>query len=97
MSKGIVCPCKDYVTGRKCDICKDRYYGLGSDVEKGCSACECNRDGSLNELDLCEQNDGQCYCKLFVDSTACRECKSGFYSLEVVTALNEIFKKNSIY
>ncbi|CAF0881627.1 unnamed protein product, partial [Brachionus calyciflorus] len=87
MEQGIRCPCKETVTGRQCDKCKDRFYGLGTDFEKGCSACECNRNGTLNELDICEQNSGQCQCKLFVDSTACNECKPGFYSLE----RNDIF------
>ena len=87
MSDGIRCPCKETVTGRQCDKCKDRFYGLGTDGEKGCSACECNRNGTLNELDICEQNSGQCQCKLFVDSTACNECKPGFYNLE----RNDIF------
>lgn len=84
MSAGIVCPCKEYVTGRQCDKCKDRYFGLGNDPEKGCSKCECNRDGTLNELELCDLNSGQCVCKLFVDATSCNECKPGFFSLEVV-------------
>lgn len=87
MASGIRCPCKETVTGRQCDKCKDRFYGLGTDTEKGCSPCECNRNGTLNELDICEQNSGQCQCKLFVDSTACNDCKPGFFNL----ARNDIF------
>ena len=78
----IICPCKDFVHGSQCEKCKDRYFGLGSDSEKGCSPCQCNRDGTLNELDICEQNNGQCHCKLFVDASSCNECKRGFYQLE---------------
>lgn len=84
MTTRIICPCKEYVTGRQCDKCKDRYYGLGTDPEKGCSQCECNRDGSLNELDLCDLNTGQCQCKLFVDESSCNSCKAGFYNLQVI-------------
>ena len=73
--------------GRKCDKCKDRFFGLDASKEGGCSACECNRDGTLNELDLCDLVSGQCQCKLFVDSVGCHECKSGFYSLK----RNDIF------
>ncbi len=78
----IVCPCKDFVHGSQCEKCKDRYYSLGSDSERGCSPCECNRDGTLNELDVCNQLNGQCHCKLFVDASACNECKRGFFSLK---------------
>jgi laminin alpha 3/5 len=31
---------------------------------------------------LCEQNSGQCFCKQFVDTISCSECKSGSYKLE---------------
>lgn len=87
MTTGIICPCKEFVTGRKCDKCKDRFFGLDASKEGGCSACECERDGTLNELDVCDQTNGQCQCKLFVDSTGCESCKPGFYSLE----RNDIF------
>jgi laminin alpha 3/5 len=87
MTTGIICPCKEYVTGRKCDKCKDRYYGLDTNKEGGCSSCECNRDGTLNELELCDLNSGQCQCKLNVASVSCQECKSGFFALK----RNDIF------
>ena len=54
----IVCPCKDFVTGSQCEKCRDRYHSLGSESERGCSPCECNRDGTLNELDVCNQLNG---------------------------------------
>lgn len=31
---------------------------------------------------MCDQNLGQCYCKQFVESLSCSECKSGSYKLE---------------
>ena len=78
---GIICPCREHVTGRQCDQCKDGYYGLDKDNSEGCSLCTCSRDGSLNELNLCEQNGGQCHCKQSVSSLSCSECKSGTYNL----------------
>jgi laminin, alpha 3/5 len=81
--KGIICPCKEHVTGRQCDICSDRFYGLGSDPDKGCTACECFKDGTLNELDICDKNTVQCHCKLFSDSLSCDECESGTFKLQV--------------
>jgi laminin alpha 3/5 len=82
MEDRIICPCKKYVTGRKCDKCKDGFTDLDEKKDDGCSACQCSRDGTLNELDLCDQISGQCQCKLFVDSIGCDECKSGYYSLK---------------
>ena len=63
-------------------LSKDRYYGLSKTNPDGCSLCQCERDGSLNELDLCEQNSGQCFCKKFVETLSCSECKPGFHKLE---------------
>ena len=31
---------------------------------------------------MCNQLNGQCHCKLFVDASACNECKRGFFSLK---------------
>jgi laminin alpha 3/5 len=78
----VICPCRTNVHGRHCDQCKDGYFGLSKDNLLGCSLCQCSRDGSLNELELCEQNGGQCHCKQLVSSVSCSECKSGSFKLE---------------
>ncbi|XP_015910992.1 laminin subunit alpha-1 isoform X2 [Parasteatoda tepidariorum] len=35
------CPCKQLVTGRKCDKCVDGAFGLSADNKKGCYECFC--------------------------------------------------------
>ena len=86
-SKQFACPCKEYVTGQTCNQCKKGYYSLGSDIDRGCLTCTCNLNGTLNELDLCDQKTGQCECKHFSESKFCDECSAGFYSLK----RNDIF------
>lgn len=78
-----LCPCKVFVTGKQCDKCKERYYGLGLNSTTGCSPCDCSRDGTLNELDICDQLTGQCTCKQFAGSLNCGECAAGTYKLMV--------------
>ncbi|GFN92862.1 LOW QUALITY PROTEIN: laminin subunit gamma-1 [Plakobranchus ocellatus] len=70
------CPCKDSVTGLKCDVCKDGFYGFGAD---GCTACNCSESGSMSLN--CEQTTGTCDCKTNVEGAKCADCKSGFFNL----------------
>jgi hypothetical protein len=44
--------------------------------------CDCNTNGTLNELNTCNEKDGQCHCKRFTTSLSCGECSPGFYSLK---------------
>ena len=81
-AQGIVCPCRANVQGRQCDQCKDGFYGLSKENPKGCSMCECAKEGTLNELSTCDQSTGQCQCKPFVTSANCNECKAGTYKVE---------------
>ena len=81
-SKRLECPCKEYVEGFRCDQCKSHYHSLKAELEKGCAPCNCVRNGSLNELDLCNSRSGQCHCKPFAQTDSCGECSNGFYALE---------------
>ncbi|KAH9495698.1 hypothetical protein Btru_016073 [Bulinus truncatus] len=70
------CPCKDTVTGLKCDICKDGYFDFGPN---GCSPCNCSTSGSSQIT--CNQLNGTCACKSNVEGTKCTVCKTGFFNL----------------
>ncbi|CAL1547746.1 unnamed protein product, partial [Lymnaea stagnalis] len=70
------CPCKDSVTGKKCDVCKEGYYGFGAN---GCSACNCSVSGSTSVS--CNINTGECSCKNNVEGVKCSVCRSGFFNL----------------
>lgn len=79
-SKTLVCPCKPNVIGLNCDTCQKGHYSLHS----GCLPCDCNINGTLNELtDLCHPVTGQCECKAFVDSAkSCDQCAFGYHSMQ---------------
>lgn len=70
------CPCKDSVTGKKCDICKAGYFGFG---ENGCRSCNCSVSGSTSAS--CDVKTGECSCKKNVAGTKCSMCKEGFFNL----------------
>ena len=73
--KGELCTCKAAVTGRICDTCKPLFWNLRAATPEGCEACECNRNGTIGMIGLCDQLDGQCACKAAVGGTKCRECQ----------------------
>ena len=56
VNKGILCECKDRVTGRICDTCKEGYFNLNANNIDGCEDCDCFRPGTIggwSELDKC--------------------------------------------
>ncbi|XP_021374405.1 hepatocyte growth factor receptor-like, partial [Mizuhopecten yessoensis] len=55
------CTCKQYVTGRKCDLCKSGYKNLDFANSRGCDDCTCNKVGS-QDITSCDQTSGQCVC-----------------------------------
>lgn len=55
-----VCKCLPNVVGRRCNQCKDTYWGLES--ESGCMECECDLHGTFNHSASCVEKTGQCEC-----------------------------------
>lgn len=49
----------------------------------GCTTCTCNKDGTINNTNLCDKASGQCICKEFVQGSNCGECKDNYYALSV--------------
>ncbi|UYV66192.1 LAMC3 [Cordylochernes scorpioides] len=64
------CPCKEHVSGRRCDRCQEGYYGLHSG--EGCRACNCDAVGALNAS--CDVYTGQCHCRTGVTGLRCDSC-----------------------
>ncbi|KAI6652285.1 Laminin beta/gamma [Oopsacas minuta] len=73
------CICRPGVGGNKCDVCRDGYYGLGSD---GCESCNCDKRGVVTESSSCDTNTGECQCKNNVEGRMCGECIYGYFSLD---------------
>ncbi|KAH9524560.1 Usherin [Bulinus truncatus] len=54
------CSCKANVDGRACDKCKEGFYNLTVDNILGCTPCNCDVGGSVNQI--CDKLTGQCVC-----------------------------------
>uniref|UniRef100_A0A3B3T2G9 Laminin, beta 4 n=1 Tax=Paramormyrops kingsleyae TaxID=1676925 RepID=A0A3B3T2G9_9TELE len=67
------CSCKPNVTGRCCNSCTPRTFGLGPG---GCS-CDCDPHGSLQEA--CDPLSGQCPCHQEVSGRRCQHCRPGYF------------------
>ncbi|KAL4226155.1 Laminin subunit beta-1 [Mactra antiquata] len=74
------CICKTYVTGRRCDMCKDGYWNLIDENPDGCEPCTCNAMGTLENFG-CDQESGFCTCKRFVTGKNCDECLPGYWGM----------------
>ncbi|GFT98444.1 laminin subunit gamma-1 [Nephila pilipes] len=74
-STGGQCRCKADVIGRRCDKCRKGYWNI--DSGQGCSACDCNRIGSVNQT--CDIRSGQCHCRPGVVGRHCDSCAPYHY------------------
>lgn len=70
--------CKQNVEGLKCDRCINGTQGLSASDPNGCSTCDCNSIGSID--DACDSVTGQCTCKPGVTGVSCDQCISGYHS-----------------
>uniref|UniRef100_T1KF65 Laminin subunit alpha n=1 Tax=Tetranychus urticae TaxID=32264 RepID=T1KF65_TETUR len=75
------CNCKERVVGRNCDTCAPHFKNLRAINPLGCDPCRCNRAGSINGLDYCDGDSGQCICKESVTGLTCDRCSYGTYAL----------------
>lgn len=74
--------CKSKVTGRYCDRCVEQYKFLQATNPEGCQPCRCNRNGTINSLDSCNDESGQCLCRESASEIDCSECKPGTFGLQ---------------
>ncbi|XP_066588247.1 laminin subunit alpha [Prorops nasuta] len=65
------CPCKPNIVGRRCEYCKNNYYGFPY-----CRPCICPRGN------LCDPETGDCYCPPKVTGEFCDKCINGTYGYD---------------
>lgn len=70
------CVCKTNVEGTSCDQCKNGFFNLQENDQNGCSACNCNVEGSVGFT--CD-NSGVCQCAEGYAGDKCDQCAVGFY------------------
>ncbi|XP_015116033.1 laminin subunit gamma-1 [Diachasma alloeum] len=69
------CACKPHVIGKNCDKCEDGYYQILSG--DGCTACNCDPEGSYNRT--CDANSGRCQCRPGITGQRCDACLPNQY------------------
>ncbi|XP_028580478.2 usherin [Podarcis muralis] len=75
------CICQDSsVAGKRCDHCRDYYYGFDSEAGR-CQRCNCHPAGAINGT--CHPITGQCVCKPFVTGSKCDNCVPSASNLDV--------------
>lgn len=71
------CVCKNAITGRVCNDCKDGYWKQEEGNHFGCAACECSPGGS--EHPFCLKQSGKCSCRPKITGRTCdRPTKSHY-------------------
>lgn len=79
------CTCKRLVTGKDCNQCMLETYGL-SDSQDGCSPCDCDLGGSLDNY--CDVITGQCKCRPFMTGRTCSTPMQNHY----VPSLQQLYE-----
>ncbi|XP_078409588.1 laminin subunit beta-4 [Cetorhinus maximus] len=70
------CRCHRYVTGKSCEQCLPKHWGLGTSIY-GCSPCDCDIGGAYDNL--CSLHNGQCRCLPNIISRQCNEPAPGYF------------------
>ncbi|XP_049703370.2 laminin subunit alpha [Helicoverpa armigera] len=63
------CRCKMNVGDRQCNQCQDGFYKLDTNNVYGCTECDCDIGGSIDNI--CDKNTGQCRCHSRVEGRRC--------------------------
>ncbi|KAG1659411.1 Laminin subunit beta-1 [Nymphon striatum] len=72
------CTCKRYVTGRDCNQCLPKHWGLSADEPYGCKPCDCDPGGSYD--DSCDVVTGECRCREHVMGRRCDQPESAYFA-----------------
>eukprot|EP00117_Sycon_ciliatum_P032228 scpid2548/ scgid25039/ Laminin subunit beta-2; Laminin chain B3; Laminin-11 subunit beta; Laminin-14 subunit beta; Laminin-15 subunit beta; Laminin-3 subunit beta; Laminin-4 subunit beta; Laminin-7 subunit beta; Laminin-9 subunit beta; S-laminin subunit beta len=76
-----LCLCRSLTSGMQCHQCKPNAYAYDSNVDTGCTDCQCLISGTVNGDTTCHNVTGQCGCKDNTEGLRCNTCKDGFFNL----------------
>lgn len=79
------CICKRLVTGKDCNQCMPETFGL-SDGRDGCTLCECDPGGSLDNN--CDVITGHCRCRPNMSGRTCSTPKQHYF----IPSLHNIYE-----
>jgi len=72
------CPCKPYITGRRCEGCLPGYYNYPQNTpQNDCTDCDCLPGGSTTHI--CDVITGSCTCNPGMSGRRCDTVESGYY------------------
>jgi len=70
--------CRERVTGRACESCKDGTFAINEGNYFGCSECDCDIGGAIDQN--CNKENGKCYCRPRIEGRRCdKPVKSHYY------------------
>lgn len=60
--------------------CADNHFDFS---KSGCKSCGCSLEGSASNTPQCDPLTGICLCKDNVEGRQCKECKPGYFNLDL--------------
>jgi hypothetical protein len=69
------CVCLQNVVGKQCNLCQDDHYGLRNSETQGCTYCNCDIEGTVNNSTYCDTETGQCHCQHTRAGGRCSDCQ----------------------
>ena len=75
---GVCDDCLHNTTGERCDVCVVGSFGNATDVDTGCTPCQCNGHENLS-AGVCDRQTGSCFCLDHTEDENCQTCAAGFY------------------
>lgn len=72
--------CFSTLSGARCDVCADNYFGDPELPGGSCQACNCSNNVDITRPGNCDPKTGHCVQCLFnTEGEHCEMCKKGYY------------------
>lgn len=72
-----------YITGSRCDVCADNYYGNPEVPGGTCQPCNCSNNVDVTRPGNCDPHTGKCLQCLFnTEGDHCEICMANYFRLD---------------